>query len=155
MQQEATEEPPQVQVDDDAPVSPSKMGLGPPRSISKRLSAPTESPKEVKKTKDRSKTAMQLIRDSGGVGTDLLRATSSKRPPPSTKSLGTTFLRPSGVDGPADNVGGSTAIAQSNDAFSEARSQMKGAMKRERETVSEPNNKERKKRKKKRVVAAE
>jgi hypothetical protein len=54
----------------------------------------------VKKIKDPSKAAKNVIRDNTGVGTDL-------RPPPpipiptKPSSLGASFLKPSGVDAPS------------------------------------------------------
>jgi len=147
-------ERPQAQSESNGPVNRSNKGLGRPVSISARSSAAREPSKGVKKTTDPSKTAMQMIRVSGGVGTDLVRA-SSKRPPPPTGSLGTAFLKPSGVDEPVASAQGSVVTGRNNNADSEGRRQATGAAKRERETGSEPIEKERKKRKKKQVVVRE
>jgi hypothetical protein len=68
---------------------------------------------------------------------------------PQINSLGKAFLKPSGVDEPADSTKGSTSDTRDNDIISGARPK---ATKRERETVSEPKEKEGKKRKKKKIV---
>jgi hypothetical protein len=115
-------------------------------------SAVPESPREVKKLKNLPKTTKQVISDNGGASTDLAQATATKQLTTRIHSLGTTFLKPSGVDEPADNAQGSAVIPQNSDIKIEARSPVKVTVKREREMISEHNDKERKKRKKKKKV---
>jgi hypothetical protein len=101
--------------------------------------------------KDTSKTAKQMIRDSSGVGTDLHATPSSARLHQQKTSLESAFLKPSGVDEPADNTQGSTNLARDNEILSGARPKAKGSTKRGREAPSEPKE-EGKKRKKKKIV---
>jgi len=101
--------------------------------------------------KDTSKTAKQMIRDSSGVGTDLHATPSSARLHQQKTSLESAFLKPSGVDEPADNTQGSTNLARDNEILSGARPKAKGPTKRGREAPSEPKE-EGKKRKKKKIV---
>jgi hypothetical protein len=121
-----------------------------PISISGPLSAVHKSStKDAKKMNDTSKTAKQMIRDSSGVGIDLHAIPSSARL--QKTSLESTFLKPSGVDEPADSTKGSTNWVRDNEIFSGTRPKAKGLMKRAREAPSEPKE-EGKKRKKKKIV---
>jgi len=145
-EQKADDQPPQAQPNGHTPDNHSK-GVRRPISISGFPSAVHKLPtKDVKKIKDPSKTAKQIIRDTSGVGTDLRVSRSSI---PQINSLGKAFLKPSGVDEPTDSTKGSTSDTRDNDIISGARPK---ATKRERETVSEPKEKEGKKRKKKKIV---
>ena len=139
---------PQTRVNLHAPAEHPK-GLRRPISISGSSSAVHTPPtKDVKKIKDPSKTAKQMIRDSSGVGTDLHAIPSSVRPHQQATSLGNAFLKPSGVDEPTDSTKGST---RDNEILSGARPQREGLTKRGREAASEPKE-EGKKRKKKKIV---
>lgn len=111
-------------------------------------------PKDPNRIKNAPKSTMQVIRD--GANIDLVHVASTKQSPTQINSLGTAFLKPSGVDDPAGSSGaqGSTVIPPNNDIVVKARSQVKVTLKREREqeVVSEHNDKEKKKRKKKKQL---
>jgi len=99
--------------------------------------------------KDTSKTAKQVIRDSSSVGTDLHATPSSARLHQQKPSLESAFLKPSGVDEPADSTKGSTNKTRDNEILSGARHKAKGLMKRGREAPSEPMEEGKKRKKKK------
>jgi hypothetical protein len=146
VKQRAEDQPSRNQSNGHNPDGPSK-GLRRPISISgSQSTVHKSSTKDVKKMKDPSKTAKEMIRDSSGVGADLHAVPSAARPPPQANSLGNVFLKPSGVDEPAHSAKGAH---RDNEIISTVRPKTK---KRERETASEPKEKEGKKRKKKKVV---
>jgi hypothetical protein len=98
-----------------------------------------------------SKTAKQAIYDNSGVGIDL-RPAPPMRPTTAANPLPNVFLKPSGVDDPAD-----TPSVASNDARNDANiihgARDKVNVKRERESAPEQLEGEGKRRKKKRKNA--
>lgn len=86
-----------------------------------------------------------MIRDTSGVGTDLRSTTFARPSTLPSRSLGNSFLKPSGVDEPLNST---KQADHDSDASPEARLKPKGSSKRERETAPE-NDKEGKKKKKK------